>query len=98
MKHYLSEDIFMAASEPSNPFQINNKLKMKNFVLLKDSYDSLTFDSYDLIPNIQTVYWNKNHFYQVSEEQIEYQTHEIYSQWQELLSKFSYFYFYNGFS
>ena len=46
----------MAASEPSNPFQINNKLKMKNFVLLKDSYDSLTFDSYDLIPNIQTVY------------------------------------------
>ena len=25
---------------------------MENFVLLKDSYDSLAFDSYDLIPTL----------------------------------------------
>ena len=29
---------------------------MENFVLLKDSYDSLTFDSLGLIPTLDTVY------------------------------------------
>ena len=29
---------------------------MENFVLLKDSYDFLTFDSFDLIPTLETVY------------------------------------------
>ena len=29
---------------------------MENFALLKDSYDSLTFDSFDLIPTLETVY------------------------------------------
>ena len=54
---------------------------MENFVLLKDSYDSLTFDSYDLIPTLETVYGKQNScFYQVSEEKTEYQTHKIYSQ------------------
>ena len=54
---------------------------MGNFVFLKDSYDSLTFDSYDLIPILETVYgkWISG-FYQVSEGKIEYQTHKIYSQ------------------
>ena len=41
----------MAAPEPD--FQINKK---KNFVRLKDSYDSLTFDPYYLIPTLETVY------------------------------------------
>ena len=64
-----------------NPFQIYNKKKMENFVLLKDSFDSLTFDSYDLIPTLETVYGKlKSCFYQVYEGKIEYQTHKIYSQ------------------
>ena len=40
---------------------------MENFVPLKDTYDSLTFDSYDHIPTLETVYekW-KSCLYQVS--------------------------------
>ena len=54
---------------------------MENFVLLKDSFDSLTFDSYDLIPTLETVYGKlKSCFYEVYEGKIEYQTHKIYSQ------------------
>ena len=55
---------------------------MGNFVLLKDSYDSITFDSYDLIPTLEKVYGKQRScFYQVSKGKIEYQTHKIYSQW-----------------
>ena len=39
-----------------NPFQIYKQNNLGNFVLLKDSYDSLTFDSHDLIPTLETVY------------------------------------------
>ena len=52
---------------------------MGNFVLLKDSYYSLTFDSYDLIPPVETVYKKQKSFSsQVFEGKNEYQTHKIY--------------------
>ena len=41
---------------PPDPFQSNNKKKLGNFILLKDSYDSSAFDSYDPIPTLETVY------------------------------------------
>ena len=51
---------------------------MENFVLLKDSYDSLAFDSYDLIPTLETL---KIVFLSSLRRKNECQTHEIYSQW-----------------
>ena len=51
---------------------------MESFALLKDSYDSLTFDSYDLIPTLDTL---KIMFLSSLRRKNEYKTHEIYSQW-----------------
>ena len=35
---------------------VGTEEEMGNFVLLKNSFDSLTFDSYDLIPTLEAVY------------------------------------------
>ena len=64
---------------------------MENVVLLKDPYDSLTFDSYDLIPTLETL---KIMFLSSLLRKNEYQTQYILND-KELI-KFSYFYFYNG--
>ena len=70
---------------------------MGNVVFLKDSYNSLILDSYDLIPTLEAVYGKqKSCFYLVSEGKMS-NTQNIFSVIRNS-SKFSYFYFYNGFS
>ena len=66
---------------------------MENFVLLKDSYDSLAFDSYDLIPTLGDPK-NRVSIKSRKEKRMS-DTWNIFSMIKNS-SKFAYFYFYNG--